>query len=109
MIDPQASTNPVPQWRNLRSTCGGFRYHEYNREERCDNFGELDLVLLEKCKNVNHLKQAHAQVFTTGLDTNTFALSRLWLSAPTLIREASPMHAESLNAFTTPHFAYATP
>ncbi|KAG5062821.1 hypothetical protein JHK85_004004 [Glycine max] len=35
------------------------------------------LVLLKKCKNVNHLKQAHAQVFTTGLDANTFALSRL--------------------------------
>ncbi|XP_014492913.1 pentatricopeptide repeat-containing protein At2g20540-like [Vigna radiata var. radiata] len=35
------------------------------------------LVLLEKCKNMKHLKQAHAQVFTTGLHTNTFALSRL--------------------------------
>ncbi|RDX65461.1 Pentatricopeptide repeat-containing protein, partial [Mucuna pruriens] len=35
------------------------------------------LVLLEKCKNMKHLKQAHAQVFTSGLDTNTFALSRL--------------------------------
>ncbi|XP_027913247.1 pentatricopeptide repeat-containing protein At2g20540-like [Vigna unguiculata] len=35
------------------------------------------LVLLEKCKNMKHLKQAHAQVFITGLHTNTFALSRL--------------------------------
>ena len=57
MIDPQASTNPVPQWRNLRSTCGGFRYHEYNREERCDNFGELDLgeSLLKKIKNKTNI------------------------------------------------------
>jgi len=35
------------------------------------------LVLLEKCKNMKHLKQAHAQVFTTGLENNTFALSRV--------------------------------
>ncbi|KAK7407413.1 hypothetical protein VNO78_09316 [Psophocarpus tetragonolobus] len=35
------------------------------------------LVLLEKCMNMNQLKQAHAQIFTSGLDTNTFALSRL--------------------------------
>ncbi|XP_004490153.1 pentatricopeptide repeat-containing protein At2g20540-like [Cicer arietinum] len=35
------------------------------------------LVLLEKCKNMNQLKQAHAQVFTTGLENNTFALSRV--------------------------------
>ncbi|KAL2349179.1 hypothetical protein Fmac_003179 [Flemingia macrophylla] len=35
------------------------------------------LVLLGNCKNMKHLKQAHAQVFTTGLDTNSFALSRL--------------------------------
>ncbi|KAK7307067.1 hypothetical protein VNO77_39802 [Canavalia gladiata] len=35
------------------------------------------LILLEKCKNMKHLKQAHAQVFTTGLHNNTFALSRV--------------------------------
>ncbi|KAE9605559.1 putative tetratricopeptide-like helical domain-containing protein [Lupinus albus] len=35
------------------------------------------LILIEKCKNMKHLKQAHAQVFTTGLHTNTFALSRV--------------------------------
>lgn len=35
------------------------------------------LVLLEKCKNMKQLKQAHAQVFTTGLHNNTFALSRV--------------------------------
>ncbi|KAK2375411.1 hypothetical protein P8452_47683 [Trifolium repens] len=35
------------------------------------------LLLLEKCKNMKHLKQAHAQVFTTGLENNTFALSRI--------------------------------
>ncbi|XP_058777372.1 pentatricopeptide repeat-containing protein At2g20540-like [Vicia villosa] len=35
------------------------------------------LILLEKCKNMNHLKQAHAQIFTTGLENNTFALSRV--------------------------------
>ncbi|CAL5188627.1 unnamed protein product [Lathyrus oleraceus] len=35
------------------------------------------LVLLEKCNNMNHLKQAHAQIFTTGLENNTFALSRV--------------------------------
>ncbi|XP_027361009.1 pentatricopeptide repeat-containing protein At5g66520-like [Abrus precatorius] len=35
------------------------------------------LMLLDKCKNMKHLKQAHAQVFTTGLHNNTFALSRV--------------------------------
>ncbi|KAL6187759.1 hypothetical protein ACLB2K_039154 [Fragaria x ananassa] len=35
------------------------------------------LQLLEKCKNLKHLHQAHAQVFTSGLAHNTFALSRL--------------------------------
>ncbi|XP_050374818.1 pentatricopeptide repeat-containing protein At5g43790-like [Argentina anserina] len=35
------------------------------------------LQLLEKCKNLKHLHQAHAQVFTCGLAHNTFALSRL--------------------------------
>lgn len=41
-----------------------------SRTKRC-------LVLLEKCKSMKHLKQAHAQVFTTGLENNTFALSRV--------------------------------
>ncbi|KAM5567341.1 pentatricopeptide repeat-containing protein [Rosa sericea] len=35
------------------------------------------LQLLEKCKNLKHLHQAHAQVFTCGLAHNTFALSRI--------------------------------
>ncbi|XP_057448141.1 pentatricopeptide repeat-containing protein At2g20540-like [Lotus japonicus] len=35
------------------------------------------LTLLEKCKNMKQLKQAHAQVFTSGLDSNSFALSRV--------------------------------
>ncbi|MBA0556302.1 hypothetical protein Golob_026415 [Gossypium lobatum] len=35
------------------------------------------LTLLEKCKNMKQLKQAHAQAFTSGLRTNSFALSRL--------------------------------
>ncbi|KAM2887529.1 hypothetical protein FF1_011384 [Malus domestica] len=35
------------------------------------------LQLLEKCKNMKHLQQAHAQVFTSGLGSNSFALSRL--------------------------------
>ncbi|KAK7309848.1 hypothetical protein RJT34_06916 [Clitoria ternatea] len=35
------------------------------------------LILLEKCRNMKHLKQAHAQVFTTGLHNNAFAISRV--------------------------------
>ncbi|XVE91585.1 hypothetical protein REPUB_Repub01dG0022500 [Reevesia pubescens] len=35
------------------------------------------LKLLEKCKNMNQLKQAHRQAITCGLSTNNFALSRL--------------------------------
>ncbi|KAE8719800.1 PEThy ZPT4-2 [Hibiscus syriacus] len=35
------------------------------------------LKLLEKCKNMKQLSQAHAQAITCGLGTNTFALSRL--------------------------------
>ncbi|XP_022776782.1 putative pentatricopeptide repeat-containing protein At5g40405 isoform X2 [Durio zibethinus] len=35
------------------------------------------LKLLERCKNMNQLNQAHAQAITCGLGTNNFALSRL--------------------------------
>lgn len=35
------------------------------------------LKLLEKCKNLKQLSQAHGQVITCGLGNNTFALSRL--------------------------------
>ncbi|PSR88413.1 Pentatricopeptide repeat-containing protein [Actinidia chinensis var. chinensis] len=35
------------------------------------------LLLLEKCKNMKHLKQSHAQAITCGLGDNSFALSRL--------------------------------
>ncbi|KAK4373248.1 hypothetical protein RND71_008632 [Anisodus tanguticus] len=35
------------------------------------------LFLLEKCKNMKQLKQAHGQVITCGLGKNNFALSRL--------------------------------
>ncbi|KAL6294809.1 hypothetical protein ACE6H2_002951 [Prunus campanulata] len=35
------------------------------------------LQLLEKCKNMKHLQQAHAQVFTCGLGSSSFALSRV--------------------------------
>ncbi|XP_059648794.1 pentatricopeptide repeat-containing protein At2g20540-like [Cornus florida] len=35
------------------------------------------LLLLEKCKTMNQLKQSHAQLITCGLGTNSFALSRL--------------------------------
>ncbi|KAL0385976.1 UNVERIFIED_CONTAM: Pentatricopeptide repeat-containing protein [Sesamum radiatum] len=35
------------------------------------------LQLLEKCKNVKQLKQAHALVITSGLGSNGFALSRI--------------------------------
>ncbi|ONI30939.1 hypothetical protein PRUPE_1G282900 [Prunus persica] len=35
------------------------------------------LQLLEKCKNMKHLQQAHAQVFTCGLGNSSFALSRV--------------------------------
>ncbi|XP_059309716.1 pentatricopeptide repeat-containing protein At2g20540-like [Lycium ferocissimum] len=35
------------------------------------------LFLLEKCKNMKQLKQAHGQVITCGLGKNSFALSRL--------------------------------
>ncbi|KAE8730007.1 putative Heparanase [Hibiscus syriacus] len=35
------------------------------------------LKLLEKCKNMKQLKQAHAQPMTCGIGTNTFALCRL--------------------------------
>lgn len=35
------------------------------------------LQLLEKCKNLKHLHQVHAQVVTCGLGHNSFALSRL--------------------------------
>lgn len=42
----------------------------YNANRRC-------LLLLEKCKNMKHLKQAHALVVTTGLANASFALSRV--------------------------------
>ncbi|PHU28491.1 hypothetical protein BC332_00584 [Capsicum chinense] len=35
------------------------------------------LFLLEKCRNMKQLKQAHGQVITCGLGENSFALSRL--------------------------------
>ncbi|EOY01760.1 Pentatricopeptide repeat-containing protein [Theobroma cacao] len=35
------------------------------------------LKLLERCKNMNQLRQAHAHAITCGLGTNSFALSRL--------------------------------
>ncbi|XP_028803658.1 pentatricopeptide repeat-containing protein At5g66520-like [Neltuma alba] len=35
------------------------------------------LLLLEKCKNMKHIKQAHAQVIACGLENNSFALSRV--------------------------------
>ncbi|KAG5608111.1 hypothetical protein H5410_019392 [Solanum commersonii] len=35
------------------------------------------LFVLEKCKNIKQLKQAHGQVITCGLGENSFALSRL--------------------------------
>ncbi|CAK9142397.1 unnamed protein product [Ilex paraguariensis] len=39
--------------------------------------GKRCLLLLEKCKNMKQLKQAHAQLITYGLGNNGFALSRL--------------------------------
>lgn len=42
----------------------------YNAKRRC-------LQLLEKCKNMKHLKQAHALVVTNGLANSSFALSRV--------------------------------
>src|ERR1044072_1338724 len=41
------------------------------------NCSKRCLTLLEKCKNMKQLKQAHAQVFISGLDNNSFALSRV--------------------------------
>ncbi|KAJ7943375.1 Pentatricopeptide repeat-containing protein [Quillaja saponaria] len=41
------------------------------------NCSKRCLLLLEKCKNMKHLKQAHAQVIICGLDNNSFALSRV--------------------------------
>lgn len=35
------------------------------------------LLLLEKCRHMKQLKEAHAQVLTCGLGTDSFALSRL--------------------------------
>ncbi|XP_043725201.1 pentatricopeptide repeat-containing protein At5g66520-like [Telopea speciosissima] len=35
------------------------------------------LLLLEKCKNIKQLKQTHAQIITSGLGNNNFALSRI--------------------------------
>ncbi|XP_050237679.1 pentatricopeptide repeat-containing protein At2g20540-like [Mercurialis annua] len=35
------------------------------------------LNLLEKCKNMKHLKQAHAQAFTCSLTNNSYTLSRI--------------------------------
>ncbi|XP_022973287.1 pentatricopeptide repeat-containing protein At2g20540-like [Cucurbita maxima] len=35
------------------------------------------LSLLQKCRNMKQLKQAHAQVLTSGLGSNSFALSRV--------------------------------
>lgn len=35
------------------------------------------LLLLEKCKNMKHLKQAHSLILTSGLGNNSFALSRV--------------------------------
>ncbi|TKY69604.1 putative pentatricopeptide repeat-containing protein [Spatholobus suberectus] len=40
------------------------------------------LILLEKCKNMKHLKQAQPKYITSGLDTNTLLLAGSWLSAP---------------------------
>ncbi|GMN41962.1 hypothetical protein TIFTF001_011171 [Ficus carica] len=42
----------------------------YSATKRC-------LLLLEKCKTMQDLKIAHALVLTTGLGTNSFALSRI--------------------------------
>ncbi|KAL3714263.1 hypothetical protein ACJRO7_006230 [Eucalyptus globulus] len=39
--------------------------------------GRRCLLLLEKCKTMRHLREAHGQVITCGLGSNSFALSRL--------------------------------
>ncbi|KAB2624476.1 pentatricopeptide repeat-containing protein [Pyrus ussuriensis x Pyrus communis] len=58
------------------------------------------LQLLEKCRNVRHLQQAHAQVFTSGLGSNSFAVSRLlaFCSDP---RHGSLSHDWNLEALPT--------
>ncbi|PON40188.1 Pentatricopeptide repeat [Trema orientale] len=50
------------------------------------------LLLLEKCKNMQDLKQAHALIVTSGLGSNSFALSRVldFCSNP---NQGSPAHA----------------
>ncbi|XP_030493978.2 pentatricopeptide repeat-containing protein At2g20540 [Cannabis sativa] len=50
------------------------------------------LLLLEKCKNMKDLKQAHASIITTGLGSNNFALSRVldFCSKP---HHGNPFHA----------------
>ncbi|XVE52999.1 hypothetical protein DITRI_Ditri02bG0169500 [Diplodiscus trichospermus] len=52
------------------------------------------LKLLQKCRNMNQLKQAHAQAITCGLGTNSFALSRL------LAFCANPNHGSLTYAWT---------
>ncbi|XP_042515494.1 pentatricopeptide repeat-containing protein At5g66520-like [Macadamia integrifolia] len=39
--------------------------------------GRKCLKLLEKCKNIKQLKQTHAQIITSGLGNDNFALSRI--------------------------------
>lgn len=51
------------------------------------------LLLLQRCINMNHLKQAHAQVLTSGLHNNNFVLSRL------LNFCADPRHGSLSHAF----------
>ena len=50
------------------------------------------LLLLEKCKNMQDLKQAHALIVTSGLNSNSFALSRVldFCSNP---HQGSPFYA----------------
>ncbi|WCJ22149.1 Pentatricopeptide repeat (PPR) superfamily protein [Euphorbia peplus] len=51
------------------------------------------LHLLEKCKNMNQLNQAHAQSFTCGLRNNSYTLSRL------LAFCSDPIHGSLHHAF----------
>ncbi|KAK3040517.1 hypothetical protein RJ639_028963 [Escallonia herrerae] len=58
-------------------------------DPKVPNFNHPILHLLQQCKTLGSLKQAHAQMITTGLILHTYPLSRILLLSSTLATSLS--------------------
>ncbi|KAK3042222.1 hypothetical protein RJ639_001342 [Escallonia herrerae] len=58
-------------------------------DTKVPNFSHPILQLLQQCKTLDSLKQAHAQMITTGLILHTYPLSRMLLLSSTLATSLS--------------------